>query len=151
MYNYMGYDNKVVINNCGCKTITETHDFFNDSTTYTQLCNSCKVQSSISNQEIINKNSEKNAIKNKLMTDEFNLITHVKTIPMKIAMDKFRLQTRSNFKGVIFENVSDKKIRNCLINTQLKDLLLFEKNKNKWTCSSERLEHIDFTKFVHLI
>ena len=81
--------------------------------------------------------SEKNEERKKHIL-EVNKIMHMTLIPIKLAIEKYRAHHRASD--------STQWIRKCITsqNSTYKEILLVEKVRNKWMCSKERLDFVDF-------
>ena len=65
------------------------------------------------------------------------MIEHTTLIPIKIAVEKFIAQ---------INKINNYLYTQKIIINDYDKVLLIQKNKNKWMCSKERLDFIDFTK-----
>jgi hypothetical protein len=117
---------KNYITYCGCYAIKYFVDrgFYEGSI---QLCNSCKS----------NKINEWNK-----HIYELENITHITNIPIKIAIQKFRVIHCGNSDNWILQNY---------ILSKLKDILLVQKIKNKWVCSKEKLDFTNLELFTKIV
>ena len=136
---------------CGCITEEVEHDvdrpFMYYTETYTNHINRCdkhaqeekerlqkeEERREIAERERIRKNEER-----KKHIAEVDKIMHMTLIPIKLAIEKYRAHHRAGD--------STQWIRKCITsqNSTYKEILLVEKVRNKWMCSKERLDFVDF-------
>ena len=114
---------------CGCSYTTESHDSFNSYRVISYTCEACRL--------IIKEEHEENNKQYNMHIDNVLSVEHKTFTQLKNAIDKFRAQ-----RGI---DNSDRWIQK-LLQERYTTALLIQKVQNKWMCSQERLDVIDFKK-----
>ena len=133
---------------CGCITEEVEHDvdrpFMCYTETYTNHINRCdkhaqEEKERLQREEERRENAERERIREneecKKHIAEVDKIVHVTLIPIKSAIEKYKKRNKiSGSSRWILERMTGR----------YKEILLVQKVRNRWMCSKERLDFIDF-------
>ena len=134
----MGFDKETRNFECGCCTTTHDHDSFNYSYESTFLC---PVHQQQENERQLAREKKKQEAKQPWTeyVRQLEQIEHKTNTPIKHAICKFRPSLNIyNSDQWLFKNI---------LLRDFEHALMIQKVKNKWVCSEERLEAIDFNEY----